>query len=86
MFTRFKGFNSAMYWTMDAQNVSIPNNNGTIIGPAGNQVDAFCNSFVRVGYRHVRFVSYDLFRSWCPNASDNCIMLLTITPLRPTAT
>ncbi|KAG1782846.1 peptidase S8/S53 domain-containing protein [Suillus placidus] len=46
MFARFKAFKSTMHWTNQAQPaVSIPPG-ATITGPAGNPVDASCNSTI----------------------------------------
>ncbi|KIJ69790.1 hypothetical protein HYDPIDRAFT_77750 [Hydnomerulius pinastri MD-312] len=48
MFARFKAFKSTLHW---ANTVTSPSSNaasGTITGPAGNQVDASCNTTVTV--------------------------------------
>ncbi|KAG6333310.1 hypothetical protein ID866_5777 [Astraeus odoratus] len=46
MFARFKALGTAMYWATNAQEGNVPTESGTITGPAGNLVDASCNSSV----------------------------------------
>ncbi|KAH7923660.1 subtilisin-like protein [Leucogyrophana mollusca] len=46
MFARFKAFKSTLHWSGQAELVPASLGNGTITGPAGNQVDASCNSTI----------------------------------------
>jgi tripeptidyl-peptidase-1 len=48
MFARFKAFKSTLHWTSQAQPPVLTTSGGTITGPAGNQVNASCNSTVTV--------------------------------------
>jgi tripeptidyl-peptidase-1 len=48
MFARFKTFKSTLHWTNQAQAPVPSSSNGTITGPAGNQVDASCNQTVTI--------------------------------------
>jgi len=48
MFSRFKAFRTTLHWTNQAQPPVSNLSHGTIIGPAGNQVDASCNSTVTI--------------------------------------
>ncbi|OAX43341.1 subtilisin-like protein [Rhizopogon vinicolor AM-OR11-026] len=48
MFARFKAFKSSLHWTDLAQPPVSNSPNGTITGPAGNQVDASCNNTVTI--------------------------------------
>ncbi|OJA14334.1 hypothetical protein AZE42_10497 [Rhizopogon vesiculosus] len=48
MFARFKAFKSSLHWTDLAQPPLSTSSNGTITGPAGNQVDASCNNTVTI--------------------------------------
>ncbi|KAG2119251.1 peptidase S8/S53 domain-containing protein [Suillus cothurnatus] len=46
MFARFKAFRSTMHWANHAQYAVSSPPGGTITGPAGNPVDASCNSTI----------------------------------------
>ncbi|KAH7887356.1 peptidase S8/S53 domain-containing protein [Phlebopus sp. FC_14] len=48
MFARFKAFKSTLLWSGAAAGVSASGSGSTITGPAGNQVDASCNSTITV--------------------------------------
>ncbi|KAG1893462.1 peptidase S8/S53 domain-containing protein [Suillus fuscotomentosus] len=48
MFARFKAFKSTLHWTNQVQAPVLSTSSGTITGPAGNQVDASCNSSITI--------------------------------------
>ncbi|KAG1760276.1 peptidase S8/S53 domain-containing protein [Suillus occidentalis] len=48
LFARFKAFKSTLHWANQAQPPVLSTSTGTITGPAGNQVDASCNSLVTI--------------------------------------
>ncbi|KAG1767625.1 tripeptidyl peptidase A [Suillus occidentalis] len=48
LFARFKAFKSTLHWANQAQPPVLSTSTGTITGPAGNQVDASCNSSVTI--------------------------------------
>lgn len=48
MFARFKAFRNTLHWANQAQPPVSSPSNGTITGPAGNQVDASCNKTVTI--------------------------------------
>jgi tripeptidyl-peptidase-1 len=48
MFARFKAFKSTLHWGNQVQPSVLSTSSGTITGPAGNQVNASCNSTITV--------------------------------------
>ncbi|KAG2343675.1 subtilisin-like protein [Suillus weaverae] len=48
MFARFKAFKSTLHWTNHMRPTDSSPSGSTITGPAGNQVDASCNSTITV--------------------------------------
>ncbi|KAG1805581.1 peptidase S8/S53 domain-containing protein [Suillus subaureus] len=48
MFARFKAFKSTLHWGNQLQPPVLSTSGGTITGPAGNQVNASCNSTITV--------------------------------------
>jgi tripeptidyl-peptidase-1 len=48
MFARFKAFKSTLHWGNQVQPSVLSTSSGTITGPAGNQVNASCNSTITI--------------------------------------
>ncbi|KAG2041998.1 peptidase S8/S53 domain-containing protein [Suillus americanus] len=48
MFARFKAFKSTLFWGNQLQDPVLSTSSGTITGPAGNQVNASCNSTITI--------------------------------------
>ncbi|KAG1776444.1 hypothetical protein EV702DRAFT_926505, partial [Suillus placidus] len=48
MFASFKAFKSTLHWTNHTRPTDSSPSGSTITGPAGNQVDASCNSMITI--------------------------------------